>query len=56
MLEPPGSGDAYAQLTDEELNQEICMLLESAGMVLAPAHQISSQKLLAQHSPTDFST
>ena len=52
MLGTPGSGNACDQLTDEELNQELCTLLESAGMVLAPARQISSQKLLGSVQST----
>jgi hypothetical protein len=46
MLEPPGSGNPYDQLTDEELDQELCSLFQSAGLTLVPAHQIVPRKLL----------
>jgi hypothetical protein len=46
MMDPPGSGNPYDQLTDEELDQELCGIFQSAGLMVVPAHQIGPQKLL----------
>ena len=46
MLDPPGNGNPFDKMTDEELTQEIGTMLEFAGLKLIPTRQIGSQKLL----------
>jgi hypothetical protein len=56
MLERPGSGDPYDQMSDEELTEELIRIFDESGMTLVPWEPVTPQKLIAQQSEVDAPT
>ena len=56
MLERPGSGDPYEQMSDEELTEELIRIFDESGMTLVPWEPVTPQKLIAQQSEVDAPT
>jgi hypothetical protein len=56
MLERPGSGDPYEQMSDEELTEELIRIFDESGMALVPWEPVAPQKLIAQQSEVNGPT